>query len=417
VSAVCWRCIEDEYLKNMVRDDGTPRECSLCKRTDANAFAPDEMAHVVAPVIRLFFIQEPDAYKSGDDDSGVEITIGDLSCHLPTVIGQYLGFEGEIIDALEANENAARRDGERFFDRSLTYVRVPRERNRYSHAWYDVHYQLKHRRRFFSDSARQLFTDLLGGIENRVGSATAKENRNAVCEFPQGSEIYRARICKSEKDINDSLSEPFKNVGPPPPEKASAGRMNPEGIPVFYGSLNWETCLAETRPAIGNDTAVIKLMTTKPLRLLDFSRLGGSSTRLSYFEPDFLVQRERGAFLKRLQWLISQPIVPGKEPDYIITQTLAEYLAHVHEHPFDGMLFNSAQRLTGMNIVLFPDAGGGFPLTYVDNSIKLYCTRLIEYAHEEHLVLEMDGKFIVYPDDEETYLDYDNLYPAQEDEG
>jgi hypothetical protein len=228
VSAVCWRCIEDEYLKNMVRDDGTPRECSLCKRTDANAFAPDEMAHVVAPVIRLFFIQEPDAYKSGDDDSGVEITIGDLSCHLPTVIGQYLGFEGEIIDALEANENAARRDGERFFDRSLTYVRVPRERNRYSHAWYDVHYQLKHRRRFFSDSARQLFTDLLGGIENRVGSATAKENRNAVCEFPQGSEIYRARICKSEKDINDSLSEPFKNVGPPPPEKASAGRMNPE---------------------------------------------------------------------------------------------------------------------------------------------------------------------------------------------
>jgi RES domain len=186
-----------------------------------------------------------------------------------------------------------------------------------------------------------------------------------VWNLPQGSELYRARICSSPETMKAMLSEPFKNVGPTPPEQARSGRMNPEGVPVFYGSFDWETSLAETRPALGNDTAVIKLVTTKVLRLLDFIRLGDSYARLSYFQPDFDEQYERGAFLQLLQRLISQPIVPGKESDYIITQTLAEYLAHVHEQPFDGILFDSVQRKEGRNIVLFPGSDGVFPLSYV----------------------------------------------------
>ena len=120
--------------------------------------------------------------------------------------------------------------------------------------------------------------------------------------------------------------------------------MNREDVPVFYGSLDWQTCVAEARPALGNDTAVILLVTTRALRLLDFSRLGKSYAPLSYFQPDFADQCEKGEFLVHLQRLISEPIVPGRESEYIITQTLAEYLAHVHKQPFDGRLFDSVQR-------------------------------------------------------------------------
>jgi hypothetical protein len=214
---------------------------------------------------------------------------------------------------------------------------------------------------------------------------------NVVRNFPQGSELYRARICGSVATIKEALSDPFKNVGPPPPERARPGRMNPEGVPLFYGSLDWQTCLAETRPALGNDTAVIKLLTTRSLRLLDFSRFGESYTRLSYFQPDFVALCEKGAFLRRIQRLISEPIVPGRESDYVITQTLAEYLAHVHQQPFDGILFDSVQREKGTNIVLFPDVDGGFPLSYVDKSVTLYSTRSIEYAHSQIHVHLMDG--------------------------
>lgn len=65
--------------------------------------------------------------------------------------------------------------------------------------------------------------------------------------------------------------------------------MNADGVAVFYGARDVKTCMAEMRPALGNEIAVIELKTSQPLRVLDFSRLenayGGAP--LSYFQPDF----------------------------------------------------------------------------------------------------------------------------------
>jgi hypothetical protein len=182
--------------------------------------------------------------------------------------------------------------------------------------------------------------------------------------------------------------------------------MNVDGVVVFYGALDVQTCLAETRPAIGNDIAVIQMRTTKPLRLLDFGRLEQSYKRLSYFQPDFTEQAERGAFLRRLQNLISQPVVAGRERDYLITQTMAEYLGHVHHPKFDGVLLKSVQRSGGTNIALFQNGDDGFPLKYVDESFKLFSTSSVEYNHRKQYV----GKH----EDGEVWIGYD--YDGWDDE-
>ncbi len=174
--------------------------------------------------------------------------------------------------------------------------------------------------------------------------------------------------------------------------------MNVDGVVVFYGALDAKTCLAETRPAIGNDLAVIQMRTTKPLRLLDFGRLEQSYKRLSYFQSDFTEEVERGTFLRRLQNLISEPVVPGREMDYLITQTMAEYLGHVYHPKFDGVLFKSVQRDGGTNIVLFQNGEDGFPLTYVDESFELFSTSSVEYEHRKRYV----GKY----EDGEVWIGY-----------
>jgi len=140
------------------------------------------------------------------------------------------------------------------------------------------------------------------------------------------------------------LDDPLKHIGPPPPADARAGRMNAEGVSVFYGSLKEKTCLAEMRPAIGNDIALIELETTRKLRVLDFSRLdeARSSRNLSCFQPDFQAESARRLFLRLLHALIAQPISPGRESDYLITQTMAEFLSHVAKSSFDGIMFQSA---------------------------------------------------------------------------
>ncbi|WP_158821658.1 RES family NAD+ phosphorylase [Granulicella sp. S156] len=405
-AAVCWHCIEDEYLKRIIQDRGEIAECTLCGNHDRAAFAPDDFSAVLDPVMRKHFAQGEDVKRFGEDDSEWWEQVGDpLSHHLQEVIGTYLGFEDEIVEALEKNEDVRPQDGEQaFFDSSQVYVPLPTRPYRYIEKWDLALDELKHRRRFFSSSAKTLFTELFEGVETRQAWSESGARDEVVRSFPQGSEFYRARICGSTATIKEAFLDPLKNVGPTPSEHARSGRMNAEGVTVLYGSLDCETCLAEVRPALGNDTAVIKLRTTKPLRLLDFSRLERSYTNLSYFQPDFEEECEKGVFLRRLQKLISQPIIPGRETDYIITQTLAEYLAHVHDLHFDGVLFQSVQRSEGTNIVLFPDVEGNFPLSYVDQSIALHTTTSIEYKHDQRLVLLTEDSIWIDSDyDEEEW--------------
>jgi len=92
---------------------------------------------------------------------------------------------------------------------------------------------------------------------------------------------------------------------------------------------------------------------------------------------------------------------------------MAEYLAHIHREPFDGVLFESVQRAEGTNVVLFPGLdfasdldANSFPLEYVDGSIKVFSTEMVEYRHRERRVYLADGKVSMnydpddFPDDE-----------------
>ncbi len=402
MSAVCWQCIKDEYLKVIVKNEGKVEKCTLCDRR-RKAFTAEDLAEAVDPIMREHFALGEDVKRFGPDDEEWWEQEGDpLDHHLQEVIAQYLGFEDEIVAALEERDPADIQDGgSPFYDSSQDYVPVKIRPYAYYEEWNYVSEDLKHRRRFFSSAASALFARVFEDVETRKSrNRETGDDEKVIFEMPEGSLLFRARICHSESFVKDAYKDPIKHVGPPPPETARAGRMNVEGVVVFYGALDEQTCLAETRPAIGNDTAVIQMRSTKLLRLLDFGRLEQSYKRLSYFQPDFTEQVERGAFLRRLQNLISQPVVPGREMDYLITQTMAEYLGHVHNPRFDGVLFKSVQRSGGTNIVLFQNRDDGFPLAYVDESFHLFSTSSVEYKHRKRYV----GKH----DNGEVWIGYDH---------
>lgn len=403
MSAVCWKCLEDEYLKTIIKKKGKRQKCSLCDGT-RKAFTAEDLAEAVDPIVREHFAQGEDVKKFGEDDAEWWEQEGDpLDHHLQEVTGQYLGFEDEIVEALEEKDPADERDGDiPFYDSSQNYVSIPIRPYAYYEEWSYVSEDIKHRRRFFSSAASALFARVFEDVETRKSRNRETGNdEKVIFEMPEGSLLFRARICHSQSLTKDAYRDPIKHVGPPPPESARAGRMNVDGVVVFYGALDQQTCLAETRPAIGNDIAVIQMRTTKPLRLLDFGRLEQSYKRLSYFQPDFTEQVERGAFLRRLQNLISQPVVPGREMDYLITQTMAEYLGHVHHPKFDGVLFKSVQRSGGTNVVLFQSGDDGFPLTYVDESFELFSTSSVEYKHRKrYMGKHEDGEVWIGHDDD-----------------
>jgi RES domain len=91
--------------------------------------------------------------------------------------------------------------------------------------------------------------------------------------------------------------------------------MNAEGIPIFYGAKDAQTCLAELRPPLGETAAIISVEIIKPVRMLDFTRMITANKALSYFQPNFIEQSSRLKFVRRLARLISRPIT-GHESEY-----------------------------------------------------------------------------------------------------
>jgi hypothetical protein len=270
--------------------------------------------------------------------------------------------------------------------------------------WQSISRELRTERRFFSDRARRFFDQLFDGIEDLFFH---KPNEDQDCllfseaaklgviqEWPKGIALYRARRADALDDCTRLVLKPEVELAPPSSTYARAGRMNAEGVSIFYGAIDIETCLAEMRSSIGGYTVLGCFETIKTLRILDFNRLDKAfwdGKTLSYFQSDFNELVKRGKFRRRLHMLISKPVIPGQEDEYIMTQVLAEYLAYVRNINFDGLLFASTQHQGGTNIVLFPKHADSsitnkcngmlelFPLEYVSDSAEIYRTKEIKY--------------------------------------
>lgn len=398
--ALCYGCVEDSHLSKIIYDEGEVLECSVCGESEREAITIQRLGQIMEPIMREHFEHGQQVRKFGEDDKGWWEQDGDpMSEAVQEVLGQYLDFEVEIVDAIVDADDYWPPDGrEAYWDTTSLYVPTRVQTGHYFAEWHSTLTELKHGRRFFSPSATALFEKLFDGIDD----LRAREGHRLLPVarvLPKGTSIYRARVCNSRATLKSMFTNPIKELGPPPADAARAGRMNADGVVVLYAARDAKTCLAEMRPALGSDVATIEMKTTQALRVLDFSRLdeARAGKALSYFQSDFTDQVERRAFLRRLHSLISQPIVPGREADYLITQTMAEYLAHVHDKPFDGVLFSSVQRAGGVNIVLFPEKGlltdepaDAFRVKYVDNTVRLVSTTAIRYSHHE-LEVTIDG--------------------------
>ncbi len=403
--AVCVACIEDLALRELVQAEGTKQNCVECGESNV-AISIKDLASLIDPFIREHYRHGPfeRRYGPADDDGYWEEQQGeDLSNVLQEVVGQYFDFNDVLVDTLIDNDPADISDGdEPFYDSGISYVQTRVYVGHLYEEWQAIRDELKTERRFFSDRARKFFDWLFEGVEDlwfyeenqTPGTPLADLKKLGVIqEWAAGKALFRARRADTREDYTRLVLEPEIELAPPPSKFARAGRMNAEGVVIFYGGLDAETCLAEMRSSIGGYTVLGRFETTKPLRLLDFSRLDKAywdGKALSYFQPDFNEQVTRRKFRRHLHRLISEPVIPGHEDEYLITQVLAEFLAYVRNPNFDGLLFASTQYEEGTNVVLFPKHSGEvfeenpgplarFPLKYVNDSVEIYRTKGIKY--------------------------------------
>ena len=94
--------------------------------------------------------------------------------------------------------------------------------------------------------------------------------RGALIEIPAGRTFYRGRMINEPKSADYDAS----TLGPPPPTSASANRMSPAGISMFYGCDDIPTVVAEIGSHTTKRFAVVgAFATTRPLQMVNLTAL------------------------------------------------------------------------------------------------------------------------------------------------
>jgi RES domain len=366
---ICPTCIGDPFLRSEIERDGLDDCCAHCGE-DGKTVALHEIAARTIPVLNADYTLGETEFRfhlddEGDDDHVWEEYQGST---LEEVLADLLECDETVAEAVAAEVRS--QGGFRFGESEWAdtdeyrFQRLRVSETRHHGVWENFEAGIRHRRRFFGDPSASPLNELLGSLDDLRGASGA----SPVVILEPGAEkpdrIYRARLLGADwqADATKILLDPWRELGPPNPERVpriSPGRMNPAGIPVFYGAFSHETCIAEIRPSVGNDVVYGEFEVIQPLRLLDLTTFDGQPPAGSPFDPVLRERRERWAFLRDFHARVSRPILPNDvELEYVPTQVVAEFIHHVLG--FDGLIFRSAQTSVGesgprasRNIVLF----------------------------------------------------------------
>ena len=214
---------------------------------------------------------------------------------------------------------------------------------RIAEEWERAKRTLKYENRYFNDRVNNVLGSIFLGIEKCVSYS----RQSAISEIPPNDpdySIFRARCFDSKEKAYVAMESPEKELGPPPAEVSTAGRMNSVGIPVFYGATSRRLAVSETRPPIGCYVAVARFKTINTISLLNVEHLSSEIYDIisSMGEDEELIQLSD--FLSELNEEMTQTISPKNESmQYIVTQAIAEYASNYTSLNIHGLIYDSSR--------------------------------------------------------------------------
>jgi len=389
--SVCTNCIQNSFLKERVSRDGRLGRCSYCSSLH-NCVPLRQLAQWVDEALKQKY-REGELVPVFDDEDRVsheqngEDFLDILSFHFgaePVLFGD---IQSLLTEPQESEPPLFSRDGK--------YTELDGYRDTAVREWEEIKHELRHRSRYFNDRVRSFFDNLFAEIKSAEIGGFLWNEAIRLCKQSEGYKFYRARMATTAEELDVILKNPTRELGPPPPLQASAGRMNFEGASVFYGAMDRDTCIAELRPSLSSTIVSAKFKLRKNLRILDLLDLDKSYHKhdLDIFHPDYIKRKVSRSFIRLFHREIRRPVLPGTEHEYLVTQVLSDYLSNAHSPVIDGMFFSTVQRDKGINVVLFgegPMNDNSEPdrLMLVPGSIKVHTITGISYTASSRMAKE-----------------------------
>lgn len=351
---VCPDCFANNGLKRKIVSIRRAASTGPCRFHPSKKGVPiGAVAQIVDPVLRgLYRVASHDDTRSLDDGSPLAPVLGDLT----------QAEDDRIIEALAGALESAN-DREAFYGADRLYALQPDSSGEHLPNWQAFQRSLMFTSRFFNPDAEQVLNEIFRGVQQLRDA----DRRGPVYMIEPGMDdalIHRARIANAPEEAQRIRANPAQELGPPPEHLRKAGRLNPSGIQAFYGAFDLPTCIAELRPSVGGRVMSAQFALTRPICVLDTTRFANNPRGVNYFAPGALARARQWHFMKTFMAEIARPVFPGDEHlHYLPTQAVAEFLNRRFQISFagakrgiDAVIFRSAQRPEGRNIVILGDA-------------------------------------------------------------
>lgn len=404
---ICHHCVGDKVLKREIRHDGVAGKCSDCGKVHAS-WTIEQLAERIRPVFELHHQLTP-THPDEMEDSMLRHGMmngwdrkGDPAGEL---LQLFAGLSEETANAVV--EALAEGPGYSMFDvdtedpfgGDALYVTSDFDVSEVGRQWDYLEKQVHHQARFFNNDVRGYLGEMFQGIEAKQTFGATSVIRVIQPGAPR-AHVYRARVASKWQEIETILSDLPTQLGAPNGRTARANRMNANGIGVFYGALEPQTCIAEVRAPVGGSVVLGKFEFVQQVRLLDLPALQKVLVTHSPFHPDYKRIAEKCAFLRILAERFSAPVLPNDEAfDYLFPQVVCEFLSEVVG--FDGVAFASSQRGgKGTNIALFPKASVLEPLP---RGVRTSLTTSHDEDELPTLLIETPPEQVSAPKDEQIW--------------
>jgi len=364
--SVCEECLEDEYLKSIVRKNIEFEHCDYCESSASQGVgaAFKHIMTAVAAAMKNYFtpysasgapIRE---FREFAMERDTREALGQLPLY-----GEQTLIDDIVNSFIEDNWVEAAH-GSWGSDQHGAIM---------SNAWSSFKNQVMYSNRYcFGSISREknnhydrqdlLPTEILAAI------GSCAEQMGLIRDLKVGTKYYRARPGFGHKN--------YSSIGPPPFGKAGNGRMNPAGISYFYLADNIHTALAEVNLTDGEQASVGAFKLQRDIKVIDFSVLPGSP---SIFDSKLYEIFEVVRFWHKFELDIRKPINKDDQLSYIPSQVLSEYFAKIFAckdgSKIDGFYYESTTSSAGKNLVIFPEAKKGIKweaiaeLEYVDSVV------------------------------------------------
>ncbi|MGH7140571.1 MAG: HEPN-associated N-terminal domain-containing protein, partial [Pirellulales bacterium] len=269
------------------------------------------------------------------------------------------GYQGEVLDAFELlemigfNPRSAGlfRDAASFFGGQDWCKRdyfAATQAERHKFGWEGFCSVVKHERRYtfwssMDDGNPPYHPDHLppGQMLAEIGSVITR--LGLIRTVAAGTRYWRVQCHPSHKP----LMIPSRLTSPPVECATKPNRMSPSGIPMFYGTEDFDTAILEAaRDEEDNAATGVLFEVMRPLEVL---HLNSRAKAVSYFAPNGREWRQQTEFLWYFAREVSTPIYPDDRQhiEYAPTQVFTEYvrfhLCSAAGKPVDGIRYLSSR--------------------------------------------------------------------------